>query len=239
MILLLPLLDQLFAQLFEPAFVCLANLSLALAIDAVAVHKLCVVHLMTVEIGSVDAGELHLAADRHAAAAAHAGAVDHDGVERDDGLDAKGFCGFGDELHHRNRTDGEDLVVLRARFEQLLQLHGNKAVLAVAAIVGHEIQMVAGLLKLVFQNDDVLVAEADDDVDLDACFLECLCRRIRNRAADAAADHTDTLFALHVGGLAKGTDEVLDIVALVQLPSSSVDRPTFWKMIATVPFSRS
>ena len=75
--------------------------------------------------------------------------------------------------------------------------------------------MVAGLLKLVFQNDDVLVAEADDDVNLDACFLECLCRRIRNRAADAAADHTDTLFALHIGGLAKGTDEVLDIIALV------------------------
>ena len=28
MVLLLPLLDQLFAQLFEPAFVCLANLSI-------------------------------------------------------------------------------------------------------------------------------------------------------------------------------------------------------------------
>ena len=54
-----------------------------------------------------------------------------------------------------------------AGLEQLLQLDGNKAVLAVGAVVGHEIQMVTGLLELVFENDDVLVAEADDDVGLD------------------------------------------------------------------------
>ena len=76
--------------------------------------------------------------------------------------------------------------------------------------------MVAGGLELVFQNDDVLVAEADDHVDLNARLFESLRRRIRNRAANAAADHANALFALDVGGLTKRAHEVLNVVALVE-----------------------
>ena len=104
---------------------------------------------------------------------------------------------------------------MRAGLEQLLELHGNKAVLAVGAVVRHEVQMVAAGLELVFQNDDILAAEADNDIDLGACLLERLSGRKSDRTADAAADHADALDALGVRGLAERTDEVLNIVALV------------------------
>ena len=44
-------------------------------------HQVVEIHLVTVEVGSVDAGELDAVADLHAAAAAHAGAVDHHRIE--------------------------------------------------------------------------------------------------------------------------------------------------------------
>ena len=46
-----------------------------------------------------------------------------------------------------------------------------------------------GGLELVLQDDDVLVAEADDDVDLSARLLERLGRRIGDGTANAAADN--------------------------------------------------
>ena len=194
----------------------LALFCFSVTIDAVAAHEFVIIDLVAVKVRAVDAGEFDLAADRDTTAAAHAGAVDHDGVQRDDGLDAEGLGGLGDEFHHRDRADGEHFVIVDAGLEQLLQLDGNKAVLAVGAVVGHEIQMVAGLLELVFENDDVLVAEADDDVGLDTRLFKGLCRRICDRAADAAADDADALLAFHVRRLAERTDKVLDIVALVQ-----------------------
>ena len=171
---------------------------------------------MAVKIRAVDTGELHLAADRDAAAAAHTGSVDHDRVQRNDGLDAERLGRLGDKLHHRDRADGEDLVILDTGLKQLLQLDGHEAVFAVGAVVGHEIQMVTGLLELVFKNDDVLVAEADDHIGFDASLFKRLCGRIRDCTADTAADNAHALFALHVRRLAKRADEVLNIVTLVQ-----------------------
>ena len=170
---------------------------------------------MAVKVRAVDARKLDLAADRHAAAAAHARAVDHDRVQRDDGLHAERLRGLGDELHHRDRADGEHLVILLTGFQQLLELDGDKALFAIGAVVGHEVQVVARRLELVLEDDDVLVAEADDDISLDARFLKRLRGRIGNRTADAAADHADALLALDVRRLAERTDEVLNIVALV------------------------
>ena len=65
------------------------------------------VDLVSVEIRSVDAGELCFAAHGYPAAAAHTGAIDHYRVQADDGLYAEGFGGFGTELHHNARADGD------------------------------------------------------------------------------------------------------------------------------------
>ena len=105
---------------------------------------------------------------------------------------------------------------MNARLEQLLQLDGHETVFAVGAVVGHEIQMVTGLLELVFENDDVLVTEANDHIGFDASLFKRLCGRIRDCTADTAADNAHALFALHVRRLAKRADEVLNIITLVQ-----------------------
>ena len=131
--------------------------SLCGLVDLLTLHRFVKVYQISVKFRTVYAGKFHFAAYSNTAGAAHAGSVDHDGVERDDGLHAKRLGGLGDELHHRDRADGEHFVILGAGLEQLLELDGNEAVLAVAAVVGHEVQMVAGGLELVFQNDDVLV----------------------------------------------------------------------------------
>ena len=92
---------------------------------------------MAGKVGAVYAGKFRLAADGDPATAAHAGAVHHNGVQRDHGLDTEGLGGLGDELHHGNGADGQDLVVLAAGFQKLLELHGDKAMLPVGAVVGH------------------------------------------------------------------------------------------------------
>ena len=51
-------------------------------------------------------------------------------------------------------------------------------------------------------------------MDLRAAIVELLENGVSDRAADAAADHTDLLLALGLGGLAERTDEVLDRLAL-------------------------
>ena len=87
----------------------------------------------------------------------------------------------------------------------------------------------------------ILVAEADDDVDLDARLCEGLGLRVCDGAAHAAADDADALACRSTSvGVPSGPTKSWMIVALVpDVPSISVDRPTFWKMIVTVPFSRS
>ena len=105
---------------------------------------------------------------------------------------------------------------MNARLEQLLQLDGHETVLAIGAVVGHEIQMVTGLLELVFENDDVLVTEANDHIRLDTCFFKRLCGRICDCTTDAAANYAHALFAFNVRRLTEWADKVLNIIALVQ-----------------------
>ena len=92
---------------------------------------------MAVEVGAIHAGELGLAADGQPTTAAHAGAVDHDGVHRDHGLQAILFGQHAHELHHDDRADGDDFVVLVALFDEFLQGVGDQALSAVTAVVGH------------------------------------------------------------------------------------------------------
>ena len=131
-------------------------------------------------------------------------------------MDAEGLGGLADELHHGHRADGENLVILHAAFQQLLQLHGAEALLAVGAVVGHQVQVGGSCPEFLLQDDDVLGAEADDDVHNGAGLQECLGCRQRDGAANAAAHHADALLVLHIGGTAQGAHKVADVVALVQ-----------------------
>ena len=70
--------------------------------------------------------------------------------------------------------------------------------------------MVTGLLELVFENDDVLVTEANDHIRLDTCFFKRLCGRICDCTTDAAANYAHALFAFNVRRLTEWADKVLN-----------------------------
>ena len=129
------------------------------------------VHLVTVEVGAVHAGELHLAAHAQAAAAAHTGAVHHDGTHGNGGGDAVGLGGQGDKLHHDHRADGEHLVILVATLDQFLQRVGHQALAAIGTIVSADDQLIAGLLEVFLQNDQILAAEANDGMNLSTVIV--------------------------------------------------------------------
>ena len=135
------------------------GLGLKGAVHGAAGHCLVEIHEVAVEVGAIHAGELGLAAHGQAAAAAHAGAVDHDGVHGDDALEAVLLAGLDHKLHHDERTDGDDQVVLVAGSHQLVEGSGDDALGAVAAIVGHDPQLVAAGLELVLEDEQVLAAE--------------------------------------------------------------------------------
>ena len=191
----------------------LLGLFLFPGVEGVAGDQLVPVHLVTVEVGAVNAGELGLAAHSDAAAAAHAGGIDHDGAQRADGLDAVGLGGEGGKLHHLQRADDEHLVILPAGLDELLQLGVAEALLAVGAVVGADIQVGGVLAHLLFKDHDVLAAEAGDHVHLDAGLPHALGDGIADGAADAAAHHADTLLVADLGGLAHGADKVGQLVA--------------------------
>ena len=168
---------------------------------------------MAVKLGAVHAGKLGLAADGQTAAAAHAGGVDHDRAERADGLDAVGLGGKSGELHHLQRPDDEHFVIFAAGLDELFQLGVAEALLAVAAVVGADVEVGGVGAHLVLQDHDVLAAEAGDHIDLDPGFIEALAHGVADGAADAAADDADALLSADLGGFAHGADKVGKAVA--------------------------
>ena len=171
---------------------------------------------MAVKVRAVNACELGLAANGQTAAAAHAGTVNHDGVHGNDGLDAVRTGGLADKLHHNHRADGDYGIVLVARVDQLLEHLRNQCLAAVRAVIGHDVQVGAGVLHLVLEDDDVLAAETGDQVNLSAHFVQLLGLRICDRAAQTAADNSDLLEALKLARLAERTDKIMQAVALIQ-----------------------
>ena len=149
--------------------------------------KLFEIDLVSVEIGTVHAGEPDIVADRHATRAAHASAVDHDSVERDHGLDAERARRLGASLHHRQRTYGDHQIRLLAR-HYLLKCTGDETMPAVAAVVGADEKIVGIGAKLAFPEHEVLAAKAHDRGGAIAGLLECAQLRENRRDAQAAAD---------------------------------------------------
>ena len=172
---------------------------------------------MPVEIGAVDAGEPGLAAHRQAAAAAHARAVDHDRVHAHDRLDIVLLGEEGNEFHHDDGADGDDLVVAVARLDERFERIGHQSLFAVAAVVRHHLKHVGNGFELLLQNDEVFIAESDDAVYFGAELMQLLCDGERDGAADAAADDGDLFQTVHMRRLAQGADEIVNILALVEV----------------------
>ena len=169
---------------------------------------------MSVEIGTVDAGELHLAADRETAAAAHSRSVDHYGIHRHGGLYPIFLCKKTYEFHHHERTDRNDLVVLLTRFDQRAQSVGDKSLFARASVVGHQTVFVGYRAELVLEDHEIFRAEADYRVNGRAVFVEFFRHGICDRASDTAADDGDLLPAFGFGRASERTDEVPYIFTL-------------------------
>ena len=177
-----------------------------------AQHQFLEVDLVAVEIGSVDAGELDLAADRDAARAAHPGAVDHDRVQRHHGLHPGGARGLDTGVHHRQRPDRDDQV-RPVVVQDFLQRRGDERRLAVAAVVGAYDQVVAVAAEGLFPEHEVLVAKADDAGGPVASLLERAQLRIHRRHTEAAADQHHVPGPAHMLRQAERADEVDDAVA--------------------------
>ena len=111
----------------------LERLVLGAAVAPQARHQVVEVDQVAVEVGAVDAGELHLVADLDAAAAAHAGAVDHHRVQADDGADAVRPRRLGAALHHHRRADRDHLVDVGMARDRLLEAGGDAALQAGAS----------------------------------------------------------------------------------------------------------
>ena len=126
------------------------------------------------------------------------------------------LAGLDHELHHDERADGDDQVVLVPGGHQLVQRSGHDTLGAVAAVVGHDAQFIAAGPELVFEDEQVLAAEANDAVDHTALLVQLAGNGQSDGAADAAAHDTDLLQALGLGGAAQRADEVVDAVACVQ-----------------------
>ena len=108
-----------------------------------------------------------------------------------------------------------------------MQLGGDEALLAIGAVVGHQVEVVASGLELLLQDDDVLAAETGNNIHLHTGFMESLGGGVSDGAAHAAADDTDALLALDVGGTAQGTDKVADGIALVERTQHIGGQPDF------------
>ncbi len=151
-----------------------------------AIGQAAEVHVVRVELRTIDAGVSGHAADHHAAAAAHAGAVDHDRVERDRGRDLVRSSELADGTHHRDRSDGVH-GAHPAGVELVLERLGHEPRPAIAAVIGTGDDSPAAR-QLGLEDDPLARAAADHARDLDPAAGQLLRDREDDRRPDAATD---------------------------------------------------
>ena len=111
---------------------------------------------------------------------------------------------------------------------QLLYLGGDEAFLAIAAVVGHDVEVVAYGAHGFFEEKEVAIAGTDDDIDGDAFVVSPFHLRIDGRYAYAAGHEQEAHLLLLFGrcgnklaGTAKGADDGVEAVALVHLAETT------------------
>jgi len=90
------------------------------------------------------------------------------------------FCDIHDRAHHDERADGDHMIIGFARLELLFQRAGDKALVSVASVVSHDVEIRARFFELVHEDHEVGVAETHDDVHFRSHIVQRLCLRIRD-----------------------------------------------------------
>lgn len=63
-------------------------------------------------------------------------------------------------------SDRDDFIDFLSVFDQLFQFGGNQTFFANRTVVAHQIVRIRNGFELVFENDKILIAEADDRCDV-------------------------------------------------------------------------
>ena len=120
----------------------LISLLLSGAIHRLATHSLIEVDLMTVKLGTIDAGEESLTSNAHAARTTHTRAVNHKGIERDGCGELILGGGEADKFHHNHRADGDALIVVLALGgDELINLARDHTLETLATVVGSDVEV--------------------------------------------------------------------------------------------------
>ena len=126
------------------------QLFLLLALKGVhALEHLVPVNESTIELRTVDADELRLAADGQTTGTAHTRTIHHDGVQAHLARNVVLLSRQVRELHHDGRANGKHLIDVLL-LDELLNADGYDALLAVRTVVGHDDDFVRTLAYLVF-----------------------------------------------------------------------------------------
>ena len=153
--------------------------------------RLVEVDKVAVELGPVDAGEFHRVAHGDTAGPAHARSVDHHAVHADNGFEPYLLGEEGDKLHHGERPDGDAVGIGRLEGSGVggaegLDFGGDKSMLAVGTVVGHDKEVVAYVAHLVLEEEQAFVSGTDDYVGGDAHGVGPFHLRVDWRDAHAA-----------------------------------------------------
>ena len=173
------------------------------------------IYLGAIKLRTIDADKLGLAADGETAGSAHTGTIYHDGIKRYISREIIFLGKEAAELHHDRRTDGEHLIYMFL-VDEFLDAHGYYAFLAVASVIGHDDEFVAGCTHFIFHDDEVLASTSNHAEHSVACSFQCLDDREHwsHTYATTGTDHGTEV--LDVGRVAEWSHHVVNLIALVQ-----------------------
>ena len=181
-----------------------------------ALEHLVPVHQRTVELRSVDAHKLRLAADGQTAGTTHARAVHHDSVQRHLAGDSVLLCRQVREFHHDGRTYGKHLVHMFL-LNEFLNTYRHYSLLAIGTVVGHDDHLVRTLAYLILKYDQVLRAACHYAQHTVASLLQGLDNGQHRSHSEATAGTYHGTEFLDVRGIAQWAYHIRHVVAHVQL----------------------
>ena len=92
--------------------------------------------------------------------------------------------------------------------------------MAITAVIGHDKQIGAGIVKFFLEDDQVFVFETNDEVDFYAHVMQSFSLRISNSNTQAATDNADFFQSFEFRWNAQWADEIEEAVAFVEFVQS-------------------
>ena len=174
------------------------------------------IDLVCVELRSVNARELRLAAHLDATPAAHPGPVDHDRIQRCDRLDPVGSGHFGDGSHHRNRSRREHDADIFGGDDvgECLRYESRPSV---RTVVGAWNDFDTVGRELVLEQNVLPASSADDRNHPIAGIGEGARDRVGDRGSESTADDDCGAVLLDLRSASERTGHVDEIVSSLQL----------------------